>query len=64
MRIVGADSDHFPMVMGLCQGSALSLFLFILVMDELMRHTQREVLWCMLFAGDIVLIDETQAGVK
>ncbi|XP_016507052.1 uncharacterized protein LOC107824753 [Nicotiana tabacum] len=32
-------------------------------MDVLSRHIQGGVLWCMLFADDIVLIDETQSGV-
>nr|XP_009593913.1 uncharacterized protein LOC104090513 isoform X1 [Nicotiana tomentosiformis] len=32
-------------------------------MDALTRHIQGEVLWCMLFADDIVLIDETRGGV-
>ncbi|XP_075104916.1 uncharacterized protein LOC142179004 [Nicotiana tabacum] len=32
-------------------------------MDVLSRHIQGEVLWCMLFADDIVLIDETHRGV-
>ncbi|XP_070039222.1 uncharacterized protein [Nicotiana tomentosiformis] len=33
-------------------------------MDALTRHIQGEVLWCMLFADDIVLIDETRAVVN
>nr|XP_009772519.1 PREDICTED: uncharacterized protein LOC104222894 [Nicotiana sylvestris] len=64
VRIVGGDSEHFPVVMGLHQGSALSLFLFALVMDALTHHIQWEMPWCMLFADDIVLIDESRAGVN
>nr|XP_009766515.1 PREDICTED: uncharacterized protein LOC104217884 [Nicotiana sylvestris] len=44
--------------------STLSPFLFSLAMDVLSRHIQREVLWCMLFADDIVLIDETRSRVN
>ncbi|XP_070043283.1 uncharacterized protein [Nicotiana tomentosiformis] len=33
-------------------------------MDALTRHIQGEVPWCMLFADDIVLIDETRGGVN
>ena len=39
-------------------------FLFAIVMDELTRAIQDEILWCMLFADDIVLIDETRTGVN
>ena len=34
------------------------------MMDELTRQIQGEVPWCMLFADDIVLIDETRNGVN
>ncbi|XP_070020247.1 secreted RxLR effector protein 78-like [Nicotiana sylvestris] len=43
VRTVGGDFEYFPVVMGLHQGSALSLFLFALVMDTLTRHIQGEV---------------------
>ncbi|XP_070006545.1 secreted RxLR effector protein 78-like [Nicotiana sylvestris] len=64
VRTVGGDSEHFPVGMGLHQGFALSPFLFALVMDPLTHHIQRDVPWCMLFADDIVLIDETRVSVN
>ena len=33
-------------------------------MDELTKHIQDDIPWCMLFADDIVLIDETKFGVN
>nr|XP_009799336.1 PREDICTED: uncharacterized protein LOC104245425 [Nicotiana sylvestris] len=39
-------------------------FLFALVMDALTHHIQGDVPWCMLFVDDIVLIDESRAGVN
>ncbi|MES8240490.1 reverse transcriptase domain-containing protein, partial [Cutibacterium acnes] len=42
----------------------MSPYLFVLVMDELTRHIQEEVPWCMLFTDDVVLIDETREGVN
>lgn len=49
---------------GLHQGSTLSPYLFVLVMDEITRNVQNEVPWCMLFANDNVLIDETRKWVR
>ena len=46
------------------QESALSLFLIVLVMNELTRAIQDEIPWCMLFADDIVLVDETRDGIN
>ncbi|XP_070034643.1 uncharacterized protein [Nicotiana tomentosiformis] len=64
VRTVGGDSKHFPVVMGLHQGLSLSLFLFALAMHVLSRHIQGEVPWCMLFADDIIMIDETRCRVN
>ncbi|XP_060170638.1 uncharacterized protein LOC132601573 [Lycium barbarum] len=64
VRTVGGDSEHFPSMMGLHRGSALSPFLFALAMDALTRHIQGEVPWGMLFADDIIRIDESWSGVK
>ena len=44
--------------------TALSPFLFVIVMNELTRAIQDEIPWCMLFADEIVLLDETRAGVN
>ena len=43
------DTKYFPIDIGLHQGSALSPFLFTIIMDELTREIQDEVPWCMLF---------------
>nr|XP_016472790.1 PREDICTED: uncharacterized protein LOC107794775 [Nicotiana tabacum] len=64
VRTVGGDSEPFPLVMGLYQGSAFSPYLFVLAIDALTHHIQGEVPWRMLFADDIVLIDETRCGVN
>jgi len=59
----GITSD-FSITIGLHQEFALSPFLFAIVMDELTRAIQDEIPWCILFADDIVLVDETRAGVN
>nr|XP_009771251.1 PREDICTED: uncharacterized protein LOC104221815 [Nicotiana sylvestris] len=64
VRTVGGDSEHFSIVMGLHQESALNPLLFALVMDVLIHHVEGEVSWCMLFVDDIVLIDEMRSGVN
>ena len=56
------DTDDFPIKIGLHQGSALSPYLFDLVMDEV--NIQGDIPWCMLFADDVVLIDDSRTGVN
>jgi len=57
-------TEYFPIDIGLHQGSALSPFLFTIIIDELTREIQEEVPWCVLFTDDIVLIDETRGGLN
>nr|XP_009775659.1 PREDICTED: uncharacterized protein LOC104225533 [Nicotiana sylvestris] len=64
VRTTGGDFEYFPIEIGLHQGLAFSPFLFSLAMDALTRHIEGKVPWCMLFADDIVLIDETRGGVN
>jgi hypothetical protein len=45
-------------------GSALSPYLFALVMDEVTRDIQGDIPWCMLFADDVVLVDDNRAGIN
>ena len=33
-------------------------------MDEATRDIQGDIPWCMLFADDVVLVDDSQAGVN
>ena len=64
VRTCGGDTTDFPINIGLHQGSALSPYLFALVMDEVTRDIQGDIPWCMLFADDVVLVDESRAGVN
>jgi len=64
VRTLASDTEYFPIDIGLHQGLTLNQFLFTIVMDELTREIEDEVPWCILFADDIVLIDETRDGLN
>jgi hypothetical protein len=64
VRTSDGDTDDFPIKIGLHQGSALSPYLFALVMDEVTRDIQGDIPWCMLFADDVVLVDDSRVGVN
>ena len=59
VKTASGRSDNFSVRIGVHQGSALSPCLFILVLDEILKGVVREVLWCMLFADDMVVIADT-----
>jgi hypothetical protein len=58
------DTNDFPINIGLHQGSTLSPYLFALMMDEVTRDIQGGISWCMLFADDVILVDESRTGVE
>jgi hypothetical protein len=57
-RTTDGDTNVFPVNIGLHQGSTLSPYLFALVVDEVTRDIQGDIPWCMLFADNVVLVDE------
>jgi hypothetical protein len=63
VRTSDGDTNDFLINIGLHQGSALSPYLFTLVMDEVTRDIQGDIPWCMLFADDVVLVDESRTWV-
>jgi hypothetical protein len=63
VRTSDGDTNDFPINIGPHQGSALSPYLFVLVMDKVTRDIQGGIPWCMLFADDVVLVDESRAEV-
>ena len=64
VRTNDGNTDYFPIKIGLHQGSALSPYLFALVMDEVTRNRQGDIPLCMLFVDDVVLVDESQTGLN
>ena len=64
VRTCDGDTSIFPIKIGLHQGSALSSYLFALVMDEVTRDIQGDISWCILFTDDVVLVDESRVGVN
>ena len=60
VRACDGETDNFPIKIGLHQGSALRPFIFALVMDEITKDIQGDIPWCMFFADDVILIDESK----
>ncbi|KAI5089887.1 hypothetical protein C0J45_20022 [Silurus meridionalis] len=57
-------TDWFRVKVGLHQGSALSPFLFAVVMDRLTDEVRQESPWTMMFADDIVICGESREQVE
>ena len=63
VRCAVGTTESFKFKVGLHQGSALSPFLFVVIMDKLTDEVRRESPWTMLFADDIVICEETREEV-
>jgi Reverse transcriptase (RNA-dependent DNA polymerase) len=64
VKACDSETDVFPIKIELHQGSALSSYIFTLVMDEITNNIQGDIPWCILFADDVVLIDESRIRVN
>ncbi|GJS62496.1 retrovirus-related pol polyprotein LINE-1 [Tanacetum coccineum] len=58
------NTEFFPIEVGLHQGSAISPYLFALILDELSRGIQEDIPWCLIFADDIALVSESAKGLN
>ncbi|KAK3521476.1 hypothetical protein QTP70_006832 [Hemibagrus guttatus] len=64
VRCAVGQREEFKVEVGLHQGSALSPFLFGIVMDQLSEEVRQESPWTMMFADDIVICSESREQVK
>ena len=60
VRCAVGTTESFKVKVGLHQGSALSSFLFAVIMDRLTDEVRREPPRTILFADDIVICEETK----
>ncbi|KAK3535533.1 hypothetical protein QTP70_016803, partial [Hemibagrus guttatus] len=63
-RCAVGQTEEFNVEVGLHQGSALSPFLFAMVMDQLSEEVRQESPWTMMFADDIVICSESREQVE
>ena len=64
VRCAVGTTESFKVKVELHQGSALSPFLFAVIMDRLTDEVRREPPWTTLFADDIVICEETREEVE
>ncbi|KAK3548186.1 hypothetical protein QTP70_005182 [Hemibagrus guttatus] len=64
VRCAVGQTEEFNVEVGLHQGSALSPFLFAIVMDQLSEEARQESPWTIMFADDIVICSESREQVE
>ncbi|KAK3574085.1 hypothetical protein QTP86_002865 [Hemibagrus guttatus] len=64
VRCAVGQTEEFKVEVGLHQGSALSPFLFAIVMDQLSEEVRQESPWTMMFADDIVICSKSREQVE
>ncbi|GKC29909.1 retrovirus-related pol polyprotein LINE-1 [Tanacetum coccineum] len=58
------NTEFLLVEVGLHQGSAISPYLFALIMNEPTRGIQEDIPWCLIFANDIVLLLKSAEGLN
>ncbi|KAK3533820.1 hypothetical protein QTP70_031295, partial [Hemibagrus guttatus] len=64
VRCAIGQTEEFKVEVGLHRGSALSPFLFAIVMDQLSEEVRQESPWTVMFADDIVICSESREQVE
>ena len=64
VRGVAGERNNFGVDVGLHQGSALSPYLFLLLMDVLTEDVRNDVPGSMMFADDIVLCGDDETDMR
>ncbi|KAK3506978.1 hypothetical protein QTP70_033857, partial [Hemibagrus guttatus] len=64
VRCAVGQTEEFKVEVGLHQGSALSPFLFAMVMDQLSEEVRQESPWTMMFTDDIMICSESREQVE
>ncbi|KAK3570020.1 hypothetical protein QTP86_009157 [Hemibagrus guttatus] len=64
VRCAVGQTEEFKVEVGLHQRSALSPFLFAIVMDQLSEEVRQESPWTMMFADNIVICSESREQVE
>ncbi|KAK3533337.1 hypothetical protein QTP70_017178 [Hemibagrus guttatus] len=64
VRCAVGQTEEIKVDVELHQGSALSPFLFAIVMDQLSEEVRQESPWTMMFADDIVICSESREQVE
>ncbi|KAK3553111.1 hypothetical protein QTP86_031688 [Hemibagrus guttatus] len=64
VRCAVGQIEEFKVEVGLHQGSALSPFLFAMVMDQLSEEVRQESPWTMMFADDLVICSQSREQVE
>ena len=60
VRTTHGRTDEFPIKVGLHQGSGLSPFLFIVVLDVISEKFRCGLPWELLFADDLAVVTDTE----
>nr|GEX50182.1 hypothetical protein [Tanacetum cinerariifolium] len=64
VRTPTGNTEYFTVDVGLHQGSAISSYLFALILDELTKGIQDSIPWCLIFVDDIVLVSKMPHGLN